>query len=247
VSVADRAFGVSTRLFHDTPLTRDHLVHIAAHQFDLVELYATRAHFDCLDRSAIAQLSEWLADTRLQLHAVHAEPGAGADDLLAGLQLAQSIPYRFLVMHRPASGTEKTLQAVTQAAAAVGVGVVLEVLHDRGSSPQALVTLIEDELEDLPVGICFDCGHANLLGDVGEALEITSGHLQTMHLHDNNGRRDDHLLPYRGTIEWEVAMMETQKIGYDGAMILELAPDGDPATVLANAARVRQRLEKALL
>ena len=47
--VTDRRFGVSTHLFHEHRLTREHLVHIAAHGFEAVELFATRAHFDYHD------------------------------------------------------------------------------------------------------------------------------------------------------------------------------------------------------
>ena len=39
-------FGISTHLFHEHRLSRDHLVHIAAHGFEVVELFATQAHFD---------------------------------------------------------------------------------------------------------------------------------------------------------------------------------------------------------
>jgi len=47
-------------------------VHIAAHGFETVELFATRTHFDYHDLQAIERLAEWLADTRLELHSVHA-------------------------------------------------------------------------------------------------------------------------------------------------------------------------------
>src|SRR5688572_20063719 len=68
----ERRFGISTHLFHDTRLTREHLVHVAAHGFEAVELFATRSHFDYRDAAAIAQLEEWLSDTRLDLHSMHA-------------------------------------------------------------------------------------------------------------------------------------------------------------------------------
>ena len=42
-------FGVSTHLFHDQRLDRDHLVEIAAHGFEAIELFATRSHFDYHD------------------------------------------------------------------------------------------------------------------------------------------------------------------------------------------------------
>ncbi len=41
-------------------------------------------------------------------------------------------------------------------------------------------------------------------------------------MHDNGGKRDDHLVPYAGSINWDLAMMETQKIGYDGVMMFEV-------------------------
>ena len=65
-------FGISTHLFHEHRLSRDHLVHIAAHGFEVVELFATRAHFDYKSPQAIAELAEWLSDTRLTLHSIHA-------------------------------------------------------------------------------------------------------------------------------------------------------------------------------
>ena len=68
----DHRFGVSTHLFHDRRLTRDDIVDVAAHHFELVELFATRSHFDYRDPAAISELREWLGDTGLELHSVHA-------------------------------------------------------------------------------------------------------------------------------------------------------------------------------
>ena len=65
-------FGISTHLFHEHRLNREHLVHIAAHGFEAVELFATRSHFDYHDERAMAELAEWLTDTGLELHSVHA-------------------------------------------------------------------------------------------------------------------------------------------------------------------------------
>ncbi len=57
-------FGVSTHLFHAARLDREHLVEIAAHDFETVEVFATKTHFDYHDPAAIAQLGEWLAGGR---------------------------------------------------------------------------------------------------------------------------------------------------------------------------------------
>ena len=42
-----------------------------------------------------------------------------------------------------------------------------------------------------------------------------------MHVHDNNGRTDTHLLPYFGTIDWEPFLDALYKIGYGGCFNLE--------------------------
>ena len=132
-------------------------------------------------------------------------------------------------------------------AAESGVRVAVEVIPNALSTPEALVQLIEDRLDGLDVGICLDYGHANLMGDLAEAIETVSGHLWTTHVHDNRGREDEHLVPFTGTIDWGIAMMETQKIGYDGVLMLEVADSGDPVDVLKRSAAARERLERTFV
>ncbi len=67
-----RRFGVSTHLYHGQRLSRQHLLDIAGHGFETVELFATRTHFDYHSPSAVADLQEWLADAGLELTSVHA-------------------------------------------------------------------------------------------------------------------------------------------------------------------------------
>jgi len=42
-------------------------------------------------------------------------------------------------------------------------------------------------------------------------------------------------------------MMETQKIGYDGVLMLEVADTGDPVDVLRRSAKARERLEQTFV
>ena len=276
----DRKFGVSTHLFHEKRLSREHLVEIAAHGFETVEVFATRSHFDYRDPDSVRQLAEWLGDTRLELHSVHAPifeamrdgkwvgsfSNASGDEARrklaieetrAALEIARVIPFRYLVLHLGMPSVEKvppgdnqpaaarrSVEDIVEAAGAVGVKVAVEVIPNPLSMPAALCRLIEDDLEDFEVGICLDYGHANLLGDVAEAIETISGHLATTHVHDNAGKRDDHLVPFAGRIDWDVAMMSTQKVGYDGVLMFEVADSGNPLDVLKKAAAARERLEK---
>ena len=70
--MARRQFGVSTHLYHGSRLGRSHLLEIAAHGFEAVQVVATRTHFDYHNPAAIGDLQQWLADAGLELHSLHA-------------------------------------------------------------------------------------------------------------------------------------------------------------------------------
>jgi sugar phosphate isomerase/epimerase len=282
--VGERRFGLSTHLFHDNRLTREHLALVAKHGFDAVEVFATRPHFDYRDDAAVTSLAGWLAETGLELHSMHAPIAeavrrgemvapystasgdetrrtAAVAEVKAALAVATRIPFRVLVLHlgvptstRPPANDNQpaaarhSLEEIAEAAAAVGVQVAVEVIPNPISTPGALVRLIESEADELEgVGICLDYGHAHLMGDVAEAIEEISGHLLTTHVHDNRRRTDDHLPPFAGSIDWDLAMMETQKIGYEGLLLFEVADTGDAAATLQRCADARERLERTFV
>jgi sugar phosphate isomerase/epimerase len=70
--VAKRQFGVSTHLYHGQRLSRAHLLEIAAHGFETIEVFATRTHFDYHNPAAVADLQQWMAEAGLTLHGIHA-------------------------------------------------------------------------------------------------------------------------------------------------------------------------------
>lgn len=75
--MSDARFSVSTSLFQQARLDREHLVEIAAHGFDGIVLAALGQHFDPTDAAAVTHLAEWLDDTRLRLEAVQAPMAEG--------------------------------------------------------------------------------------------------------------------------------------------------------------------------
>jgi sugar phosphate isomerase/epimerase len=276
-------FGISTHLFHNHRLIRDHLVHIAAHGFECVELFATRSHFDYRNDEAVVELAEWLSDTQMRVHSMHApimermEKGrwvgafstaasdenrrkAAVAETEAALSVATRIPFQYLVLHlgvpagqqpgnsdNQAQAARRSVEEIAAAAARVNVRVAVEVIPNALSDAATLAQLVEEQLEGLDVGVCLDYGHAHLMGDLGEAIEELSGHLWTTHVHDNHGKKDDHLTPYAGTIDWDAAMMATQKIGYDGVLMFEVDDTGDPVDVLRRCTKARERLEKSFV
>lgn len=191
--------------------------------------------------------------------AAAAQRARAIEECTQALRLAEHAPYGYLVLHlgvpdeyAPPSGDNqrdavlRTLDALIPEAERVGVRIAVEVIPNALSTARQLVRLIEDE--DLPsLGICLDVGHARLQGDVLDALETVAGYLVTTHLHDNGGRKDDHLVPFAGVIDWPELAIGFQKVGYDGTLMFELAagPEGAAAT-LRRAASARTRLEALL-
>jgi len=53
------------------------------------------------------------------------------------------------------------------------------------------------------VGICYDSGHAHWSEDATSVLTALLDHVVTVHLHDNDGASDTHLIPGHGTIDWK--------------------------------------------
>jgi sugar phosphate isomerase/epimerase len=275
-------FGVSTHLFHEQRLAREHLVGIASHGFEAVELFATRSHFDYRSAPAVADLGTWLGDAGLELHSMHAPiveamvggrwvgalSNASADESRrraavaeteAALAVARQVPFRFLVVHLGLPTTERvapgdnradaarrSIEEIAGIAARVGVKVALEVIPNALAAADELRRLIEDDLDGFDVGVCLDYGHAHLMGDLADAVEALSGHVWTTHVHDNDGQLDQHLVPFAGTIDWHTALMATQKIGYDGPLMLEVAGVPDSRDALRRSAGARARLERAL-
>ena len=182
------------------------------------------------------------------------------------MQFAAAIGARLLVTHLGVPDTMKTpgpdndggalsrsLGALASEARSHGLTLALEVIPNRLSTPDALVARLEaadssDDDEIVGHGVCLDVGHAHLMaGGAVEAVETLGGHLVTTHIHDNAGRKDDHLVPFQGTIDWSMLVMAFQKVGYDGVWMFEIgapAEGSDYEQTLAKAAAARARIDK---
>ena len=91
------------------------------------------------------------------------------------------------------------------------------------STPERLNKLY-DTLNDPVFTVCFDVGHCLLQGvDPAEAIRAIGHRLVDgcTHVHDNNGDRDTHTLPYYGKVEWESVMKALSDIDYAGDLNYE--------------------------
>jgi sugar phosphate isomerase/epimerase len=234
--VAKRQFGISTRLYHHQRLRREHLLDIAAHGFEWVEVFAARTHFGCHNPTSVADLQQWLAEAGLELSSVHAPVGAEAiEDVEQALFLARRIPVKVFVM--PLEGTRdvarRNVDRVAKLAAPLGVTVAAEAAPDVPTRPGSLVHVVEEDVETA-VGISLDFARAHTEGDLIDAIEVVAEHLISVRV------------PLDSTIDWPSAMTTLQKIGYEGPITFDMPPRGSAKDMLARARTAREKMERWL-
>ena len=177
-------------------------------------------------------------------------------EMEAALSIAATLPFSFFVVHlgvpdawQPGADDNnrdaaiRSVEEIHGMAEAAGVKVALEVMGNHLSTAPDLIDILEAAFDGTDLGICMDVGHAHILGDTAEAIETTSEYLVTTHIHDNQGRSDDHLVPFQGNIDWAATIMAFEKIGYDGVLMYEVKAAESPRAVLERAVAARRRLD----
>ena len=96
-------------------------------------------------------------------------------------------------------------------------------LENCGCTADLLCDLIEATGSG-NLGICLDTGHLNLLqGDQGQFIRTAGPLLKALHIADNEGAFDQHLMPYgRGTVAWDDVVSALREISYDGLFNFEI-------------------------
>jgi sugar phosphate isomerase/epimerase len=126
---------------------------------------------------------------------------------------------------------EKEMTALFQKAAKLGVGLAIEnmFIHTNScpacfaASADDLVELVDKLGDDKVFGLCWDTGHGNLNKvDQVQALHTMGKRLKALHVNDNKGVWDDHILPFHGTIAWIPFMKALGEIGYEGDFTYEI-------------------------
>lgn len=79
-------------------------------------------------------------------------------------------------------------------------------------------------------GFCYDVGHANMTGrNIYHDLKVLGNRIACLHIHDNDGQKDRHQVPYTfktadrsGTmLDWEAFYAGLKEIGYQGDLNFE--------------------------
>lgn len=70
-------------------------------------------------------------------------------------------------------------------------------------------------------------GVRSLRYDPAAALRTAASHLISLHIHDNSGVADEHLLPGRGVIDWRQVLAALREVRYDSVFMYELSRPED--------------------
>src|ERR1700751_3597164 len=183
------------------------------------------------------------------------EPAKGkrismVDEIKRAIEIAEIVPFRYLIQHVGVSGQEfddrriesafSSLEEIKVFAGQRGVEVLIENTPNGLSSAERLNGLLAET--HLNLGYCFDIGHAHMTGRLEEEFELMKSRIRSTHIHDNNGRDDQHLFPGQGTIDWSRAMqLLTSKTG-QYPLMLELREPPDMAHPIEEAKRAADDL-----
>jgi len=94
------------------------------------------------------------------------------------------------------------------------------------TTEQALRLLAEVGRDNL--GVVLDVGHCHVVGEApAEAARrlASAGALFHIHVDDNYGERDQHLVPGDGNIDFAAFVAALREVGYDGFLTAELGWD----------------------
>ncbi|MGA7474743.1 MAG: sugar phosphate isomerase/epimerase family protein [Candidatus Sulfotelmatobacter sp.] len=269
---------VSTYLYVKERLHPGILDGLARNGVQAIEIFAARQHLDYANRKAhVREIAEWFRGSGVPLNSVHSplyadyewgRTGAppinlastdraglveAMDEVKRALEIAEQIPFRFLVQHLGVpneSFSEKKFESAMTSiehlrafAKPLGVRILLENIPNELSTPDRLVEMIRAAHFD-DVGICFDFGHAHMMGSVSEAFGTLRKQVCSTHVHDNAKVQDSHLWPGLGTIDWKEAMELLRSAPQTPPLMLELG-ESEKVNPLDKLRETFEKLETA--
>ena len=249
---------LSTHLFVNHRLSVAMLSRIEQAGIPAVEIFCARQHLDYRNKAQLAELGHWFADSELKLHSLHSpmytdeiwgrsgphsvvtitELVKGrrlemVDEIKRALEVAEVVPFRYLIQHMGVGGEEFDLRKFDAAFSALeelcifarqrGVDILLENIPNELSSAERLLQF--EELTHLGMNYVFDTGHAHMNEGVDTAFNLLKDKIRSTHVHDNDGKSDTHLFPIvgkGGTIDWRKTMKLLRSRGDQFPLLLEL-------------------------
>ena len=193
-------------------------------------------------------LAELMKQNKLEFDSIHANymhddvdisspdvtlRSQGVLDFLHVIEAASSLECGIVVFHAhrvygPIGDMElrtdavlKSVETLINSAKENNVKLAVENLFNKGSN-LILDSLFENFHPD-DLGFCYDSSHDNIIKETtfGEVLIKNFDRLLTTHLSDNRGEKDDHMIPFKGNIDFDLLCKNLPWEKYNGNILLE--------------------------
>jgi len=132
----------------------------------------------------------------------------------------------------------KALQLVAPHAEQIGVNIAVEYVWNKFLLSPMEFARFCDEVASPRVGLFFDTGNMVVFGFPQHWVRICGKHLMKVHFKDFKRQGYEWTPLLQGDVNFPAVMAELRKIGYDGALLSEVAPS--IASLEDTAAHIRQ-------
>jgi sugar phosphate isomerase/epimerase len=156
---------------------------------------------------------------------------ASLQELLAGLGTTHRLGLEVFTIHpgfmtpigmvsreKVRETVQRSLKRIDALAEDTGVKVALENMPRGPFSMCEAPSELLEMLDGTSMGVCFDVGHANTMGNIDAFLELIP-RFRNVHVHDNMGERDEHLPIGDGTVDFPTLLRRLRD--YRGGMVIE--------------------------
>ena len=123
--------------------------------------------------------------------------------------------------------TRRSLDELIPLAAESGPSLLLENLPYICDYPLRSMKELRELVDLYPaehVGLVLDTGHAAVIGDDPvDEIRIAGNRLLGLHLHDSDGKEDQHWAPGEGVLNWNTIVSALRSNNYRGVLMFEAA------------------------
>jgi sugar phosphate isomerase/epimerase len=186
----------------------------------------------------IDQIKKWLTEYNLLLCDLHASDGQEKKwdsnkeyERLAGIELVKNridmtaqLGSDVIIMHADeySDPLKKSLDELEIYARDHNVRIAIE------NGKFSILEKIFSDYSPKYIGLCYDCGHGNMINnyegmDNLDRLDTFKDRLISIHLHDNDGVRDQHKPLFSGTIDWDKLARVIAHSSYKKCVSMELS------------------------
>jgi sugar phosphate isomerase/epimerase len=176
------------------------------------------------------------------------------EDLIRGVRAAAYYGVKTVIMHTMSKDSPDynelgitRIREILKVCVELNVDLALENVRDYHYTD-----FVFNRIKHPNLKMCLDFGHTNAFGYKFKDLDLTNykGLITCLHIHDNHGHGDEHLIPFTGEIDYKSVVAKLKEINYTGPLTSEAhlrLPNIDPRKVTMTDEEFIKTVYKALL